>query len=120
MMLVTLQQASDHLRRDTSDDDAELTLIIKAASQAVINYITETDFLNSSGEPDYDSSGAPLGVPDPIKSAVLLLIGNLYTDRYGQEFTNPKSSADLLRTGNIILPRVCHFLLDPYRKPVCE
>ena len=120
VMLVSLDQASEHLRRDTTDDDADLLVKVKAASQAVLNYISDSSFLNSSGEPDYDSAGSPVGVPDAIQSAVLILIGNLYTDRFGNEYTEPKASADLLRSGNIILPRTVHFLLDPYRSPVCE
>jgi hypothetical protein len=32
MRLVTLQQASDHLRRDTTDDNADLELKVEAAS----------------------------------------------------------------------------------------
>ena len=39
VMLVRLQEASDHLRRDTTDDDNDLTLKIKAASAAIINYL---------------------------------------------------------------------------------
>jgi hypothetical protein len=120
VQLVTLQQAKDHLRRDTDDGDADLLISIKAASRAVLNYISDQSFLNSSGEPDYDSAGDPVGVPDPIQSAVLILVGNLDADRIGQEFTNPKASSDLARTGNNILPRTVHFLLDPYRSPVCE
>ena len=120
VQLVTLTQAKNHLRRDTDDGDADLLIQIKAASLAVINYIADHSFLNSSGEPDYDSAGDPLGVPEPIQQAVLILIGNLDSDRIGNEFTNPKASSDLLRTGNIILPRTVHFLLDPYRSPVME
>lgn len=120
VMLVSLQQASDHLRRDTTDDDADLLIKVKAASQAIVNYISDHSFLNSSGEPDFDSAGNPVGVPENIQAAVLILLGNLYTDRFGNEYTEPKASADLLRSGNIILPRTVHFLLDPYRSPICE
>jgi len=120
VMLVSLAQASEHLRRDTTDDDADLTIKIKAASLAVLNYISDHSFLDSAGEPEVDSAGDPINVPEPIQSAVLLLVGNLYTDRFGQEYTEPKASADLLRSGNIILPRTVHFLLDPYREPICE
>lgn len=119
-LLVSLRQASDHLRRDTDDDDLDLLIKVKAASQAILNYISDHSFLDSSGEPEYDTAGDPINVPEPIQSAVLLLIGNLYTDRFGQEYTEPKASADLARSGNLVLPRTVHFLLDPYRTPVME
>lgn len=114
-MLVSLQQASDHLRRDTTDDDSDLTLKINAASQAVLNYITNTSFLDSSGLPHYDSAGEPLGVPYPIQAAVLLILGDLYADRDGQAYREGISTP---RLGEIIIPRAAHFLLDPYRQPV--
>lgn len=116
-MLVSLQQASDHLRRDTTDDNNDLTLKIQAASQAVLNYIDEQSFLNSSGQPDYDSAGNPQNVPYPIQAAVLLILGDLYADRDGQNFRDGGSHP---RLGDIILPRAVHFLLDPYRIPVVE
>lgn len=118
VMLVSLQQASDQVRRDTTDDDLDLILKIKAASLAVLNYITDTSFLNSSGEPDQDSAGDPINVPEPIQLAVLYLVGNMYSDRYGEEFMTSQTG-EQKRTGNIILPRIVHFLLDPYKRPLC-
>lgn len=113
-MLVSLQQASDHLRRDTDDDDNDLILKINAASQAVLNYITVKDFLNSGGDVDFSSDGEPLGVPEPIQAAVLIVLGMLYIDRDGQDFKEQNRP----RLGDIILPRAVHFLLDSYRTPV--
>ena len=115
-MLVSLQQASDHLRRDTGDDDNDLTLKIMAASQAVMNYIdTDQSFYNSAGIPDYDSAGVALDVPFPIQAAVLLILGDLYADRDGQNFREGGSTP---RVGEIVIPRSAHFLLDPYRTPL--
>lgn len=116
-MLVSLQQASDHLRRDTTDDDADLMLKIEAASQAILNYVTDHSFLGSSGEVEYDSAGEPLNVPRPIQSATLLILGVLYRDRDGEEMVSPRSGGGMARLGNIIIPRAAHFLLDPYRLP---
>ena len=119
MMLITLQQAKDHLRIDTSDDNSDLTLKIEAASQAVLNYIAnDLPFMNSAGEPDYDSAGIGIDIPAPIQSAVLLTLGVLYKDRDGVEYTDARQGADMARTGIIILPRAAHFLLDPYREPI--
>lgn len=119
MMLVSLQQASDHLRRDTGDDDADLTLKIKAASLAVINYLgkdraAEVIIFDSAGDVIVDSSGDPVGVPEAIQAAVMLLIGDLYADRDGRDFIEGGSDD---RLSKIILPRTVHFLLDPYRQP---
>lgn len=116
VMLVSLEQASVHLRRDTDDDDADLTIKIQAASQAVLNYIDPVDFIDSSGEPEFDSDGNPVGVPAPIQSAVLLIIGDLYADRDGVDYRSGNSTP---RLGDIIIPRAAHFLLDPYRTPTC-
>lgn len=119
-MLVTLQQASDHLRRDTTDDNADLILKIKAASGAIKNYLKDTDLvyeysLDSAGEKVFvlDSAGDKI-VRDEVKSAVLILIGNLYIDRDGDAYTKGDYSE---RLGNESLPKTIHWLLDPIRKP---
>lgn len=118
--LVSLEQAKNHLRVDTSDDDSGIILSIEASSKFVIDYIVDHSFLDSSGEPEYDSAGDPLGVPTPIQQAVLILIGCFYSDRIGEEFIQPKGSADFSRVGILTLPRVVQVLLDQYRKPVME
>lgn len=119
-MLVTLQQASDHLRRDTTDDDLDLTLKIKAASGAVENYLKDKDLvyqytLDSAGDKVFvlDSAGDKI-IRDEVKSAVLILIGNLYIDRDGDAYTKGDYSE---RLGNESLPKTIHWLLDPLRKP---
>lgn len=114
VMLVSLQQASDHLRRDTTDDNADLELKIEAASLAVLNYIDDHSFLDSSGFPELDSAGDPIDVPRPIQSAVLLILGDLYADRDQENFREGGSSS---RIGEILQSRTVHFLLDPYRIP---
>ncbi len=117
VMFVSLQQASDHLRRDTSDDDDDLELKIKAASAAIINYVKTVDFLDSDGEVPIDSDGNPIGVPEEIQMAALILIGVLYADRDAKDFTDPRSGSGAPRLGNISLPRTVHWLLDPLRDP---
>lgn len=112
--LVSLEQASNHLRRDTIDDDSDLLDKIEAASRAVLNYIDDKDFLDSDGQIDYESSGEPIGVPAPIQSAVLLIVGDLYTDRDQQNF---REGGNYERTGRVLFSRTVHFLLDPYRTP---
>lgn len=85
VMLVTLQQARDHLRSDSTDDDNDLTLKIHAASGAVLNYIRNGAdiFTDSSGEPVLDSNGGPIGIPYEVQAATLLMLGYLYKDRDG-------------------------------------
>jgi len=87
-MLVTLEQASAHLRRDDGDDDADLTLKIHAASGAVLNYLKGANHfepeLDSSGKPVLDDDGKPVyttHVMYPVQAAVLLMVGYLYKDR---------------------------------------
>lgn len=102
VMLVTLQQASDHLRRDTTDDNTDLTLKIEAASDAVLNY------LKSDGEDYLDSSGDVVAenVPNAVRMATLLLVGVFYSNR--------DNSTEFERG---YLPPVVTALLYPLRAP---
>lgn len=69
--LVTLQEASDHLRRDMDAGDSDdLTLKINAASEAVANYL------------EWDE--APDPVPAVVKAATLNLVGEMYRERDGE------------------------------------
>lgn len=132
VMLVTLQEASDHLRRDTNDDDADLIIKISAASAAVQNYLKDPllvyefaqdeygqDLLDSSGNPylAVDSNGNYI-VRQEAKAAVLLIVGVLYIDRDAKEYVDPRSGGGLERLGNMSLPKAVHFILDSMgRKP---
>lgn len=114
MMLVSLQEASDHLRRDTEDDDMDLTLKIHAASAAVLNYLKSgaDSFLDSNGEVLQDSSGDPVGVPFEVKAATLLMVGELYKSREGAQ----EGAVDS-QFGYGYLPRSVVALLYPLRDP---
>lgn len=110
VMLVSLDQASNHLRRDTDADDADLELKIEAASRAVLNYLKDAEilstFLNSDGDVDYESDGIPIDVPQEIQQATLLLVGYFYKNR--------DSSSDF-QMG--YLPPAVMALLYPLRDP---
>lgn len=97
MDLVTLQQARDHLRSDSEDDDADLQLKIAAASSAVLSYITA-----SVWEPERDDEGRPVigadGKETPlldvdgnrvvrtaVQQATLLAVGYFYRERDGSQ-----------------------------------
>ena len=93
-MLVTLQQARDHLRSDTDADDADLTLKIEAASAAVLDYLGEFVPRDSQGDPFTDSQGDVVGVKPAamarIRNAVLVTVAYLYRERDGsQEYAVP-------------------------------
>lgn len=83
MEFVSLQQASDHLRRDTDADDNDLRLKIRAASAAVANALKESgmaEILDSAGLVPLDSNGDPI-VPEDVQWATLLVLGESYSNR---------------------------------------
>lgn len=125
-MLITLQEASDHLRRDASDDDSDLTLKIHAASAAVMNYLKHNVL---AYEPEYDSSGDIVrdsnGLPVPavdsngdmiarfeVKAAVQLMLGELYKNREAEQGGEIPT-----QWGYGYLPRPVVALLYPLREP---
>lgn len=86
MMLVSLQAASDYVRRDGDDDDDLLTVLIEAASAAVVNYLgsqAETVLgYDSDGEPVLESSdGIVADVPAVVRMATLYLTAWMYRNR---------------------------------------
>lgn len=108
MMLVSLQRARDQLHSDISDDDAYLTLLIKAASRAVVTYLKAPSFADSAGLVPEDSAGIAIDVPEDIEVATLLLVGYFYKQR--DEDANKEFDSNTL-------PRPVKALLLPYRVP---
>ena len=94
MSIVTLPEVKEHLRYDTDDNDSNLSIYIKAAENAVLNYVTD-EFENNE-------------YPDVFKHAVLLMVGMFDTDR--------EPSKDSPITDNY-LPAPVRALLYPYRTP---
>lgn len=99
MMLVTLQEARDHLLMDTTDMDAWIESTVEAVSEAVISWIkapwrayeAELDssgraVVDSNGEPVplLDSNGAPV-VKRRVKQAVLVETALQFRFREGAE-----------------------------------
>lgn len=114
-MLVSLEQAREHLRRDTTDGDADLLLKVKGASRAVMNYIRSSaltqEFTDSAGDVFEDSNGVALFIPEDIQIATLFLVGSFDTDRTGEAgVINPQWS-------DLFLPRAVRALLTPYHEP---
>lgn len=94
MSIVTIDEVKLHLRYDTDDNDSNLSIYIKAAENAVLNYVTD-EFENNA-------------YPDAVKQAVLLMVGMFDTDR--------EPSKDSPITDNY-LPAPVRALLYPYRTP---
>ena len=93
-MLVTLQQARDHLRADNAADDDDLTLKIQTASDAVIDYVGNLVPRDSQGDPFTDSQGQIIGVKERalarMKLATLVAVAYFYRERDGsQEYAVP-------------------------------
>jgi hypothetical protein len=113
--LVSLAQAQDHLKDSYSENENDIALKIKAASKAIIKYLDggEDAFTDSDGQLAYDSNGEPLGVPEDIQIACLLLLGEFYRNRDGEQ-----GGAIDAQFGYGYLPRPVVALLFPYRSPV--
>lgn len=77
--LVTLAEVKLALRIDNDDEDTNISLLIKAASGAVIRYLKSAAeaFVGENGAVDFDA------MPDEVRSATILLVGRLYKDPDG-------------------------------------
>ena len=104
--LVTLDQAKDHIRAVHDMDDEHIELAIKAASAAVLTYLDGADeiFTDSNGDVVLDD------VPDDIKWACLLLIGEFFRNREAEQDGPVDQSF-----GYGFLPRPVVALLFPHR-----
>jgi len=118
MMLVSLYRAKNHLRMDHDAEDDMITMYIRAASAAVLNYLKDgaDDFLNSSSydsnnEIVVDADGEPVGIPYEVQAATLLMVGHLYKGRDNNE-------GGAFEQG--YLPKPVTALLYPLRDPACQ
>lgn len=84
-MLVTLEEAREHLRVDSDDDAASIELQIKAVSLSIISLLgAAATFLDEDGNVVYDSAGNPVGVPENVKLATLVVLAMLYDGTYDE------------------------------------
>ncbi|SMH29674.1 head-tail connector protein [Azospirillum agricola] len=98
MTVVTLDEAKAHLRVDGDADDADITLKLSAAEGAVAQHLDRP-------LPWQDGEGAEVPVPDPVKLAILLVLGDLYANR----------EAAIIGATHVKNSTVA-WLLDPYRR----
>ena len=68
--LLTLDEAKLHCRIDHNDEDSLLGALIATATTAVADYLNVTSVDDTA--------------PAPVKSAALLLVGDLYANREAQ------------------------------------
>ncbi|WPO93764.1 head-tail connector protein [Buttiauxella sp. HR94] len=102
--LVTLEQAREHLRVDSDDGDADLTLKIQAGSAAILSYV------QGSRDRIVDKDGK-LIEGEPLlrtQTALLMLLGWMDRNRGGEE-------EEKLRQGE--LPYSVTMLIYDLRRP---
>lgn len=102
VMFISLDEASVHVRRDTTDDNNDLIAKIKAASGAVLRYLNDgnpyTPEYDSYGEPVLDSDGEivyeldvygnMVALPE-VKEATKVLVDFMYAREYGAQDWKP-------------------------------
>lgn len=86
VMLISLDYASDDVRRDTTADDADLERKIRAASSAVLNYANDLPVMlqDSSGAYLIDSNGIVADVPDDVQIATAMWVREFYEGTRGE------------------------------------
>lgn len=114
MKLVTLEQASAHIRRDTDADDADLSLKIEIASAMIMEYLADSaeSFTDSAGDLIEGTDGVAQDVPVIVQGATLLLIEHLYKNRDGAT-----QNVVPAQYGFGYLPHGVIMLLYPIRRP---
>lgn len=78
-MLVSIDEAKQHLRIDGNDDNTWLTLWIDLVSDAVLSWLKDPGLAFVE-----DSSGSPVPVP-VVKAAVLVELAQQYRFRDGKD-----------------------------------
>lgn len=78
-MIVSLTEIKTHLRIDHSDSDADLLLYIDAAEGHVANFLNRS--LESWGEHGSPIGSPSVSVPEPVRHAIKMHVGDLYENR---------------------------------------
>lgn len=84
-MLISLEQAREHLRAQGGDDDADLTLKINAAQLLAQEHLCRQLYATQA---ELDAAvlantagSAPMVCNDLVRAAILLILGHLYANR---------------------------------------
>lgn len=95
-MYVTIEEIKQHLYIDFEADDAMLADMIQASEEIIEKYLNTTfdTLLNENGT-----------LPFPIKQAIKIMVGNLYTNRESVSFNAYPSK----------IPYSYEYLLQPYK-----
>lgn len=107
-MLVTPEQALNHLRAN-ADDAAMILLYTGAAEQSAIDFINRQVYADTEALAAAVLVGtggdSPIVVNDAIKAAILLILGSLYANRENE----------IVGVSVAELPMGSRSLLQPYR-----
>lgn len=98
--LITLEDALDHLRIDSGDDEGLVELYIKAASASIRTYLGDGVYSDVESET----------IRDDVKVACMILVGDMYRYREGESPNSVDS-----RYGYGYLPARITAMLFPYR-----
>lgn len=100
-MIVTLQEARDQIQSTHSADDNDLTMKIRAASEAVLTYLKVSD-----------EASIPERATFAAKQATLILVAEFYRNREAEQAGEVDQAF-----GYGYLPRPVVALLYPHRDP---
>lgn len=101
-MIVSLSEIKSHLRVDHSDSDSDLVLYLEAAEAHVANFLNRS--LLSWGEHGSPVGSPSVAVPEPVRHAIKMIVGDLYENREA-------ATADV----QIHIHPTTELLLFPYR-----
>ena len=108
-MLITPEQARAHLRIDSTDDAADLTLKSSAAEIMATEFLNRTVYVDQAALDVAMLAGtagdAPMVVNDLVRAAILLILGHLHANR--EDVTTGAVGVEI--------PMGSRSLLAPYR-----
>jgi hypothetical protein len=81
MMLISLEVARLQIRSDDTADDSLVIAYIQAVTRAILNYVNQEPFLDSTGELYVDSNDIVLDVPEDWRLACMIEVARMYRFR---------------------------------------
>lgn len=119
MMLIDVATARMQIRSDETFDDALVVAYIKAVSNAIINYVDISSYVDSTGEIPVDSNDMPdVTLPPEWGLACMIEVANHYRFRENDADGNIMSGVVGGQFGyGYPFGRTAIGLLFPYRMP---